>query len=437
MRSDKSPEMEGNGGAGAGATEWRISRASARGAPLADAGSMSIRAVLGRVFSSVDESGPRPMLMLGSGDPTGCACFRPPPEAEDAIVDALRSGEHNGYSPTVGVLSARRAIAEYLSRDLPYQLSPDDIYLTAGCCQAIDVMISVLAQPGSNILLPKPGFPLYESRTMFSNLEARHFNLIPDRGWEADLESVEALADENTVAMVIVNPSNPCGSVYSHDHLAKIAETARKLGIIIIADEVYDHLAFGNKPFIPMGIFADMVPVITVGSISKRWLVPGWRLGWIAMCDLNCILKEAKVDKSIESYINITNDPATFIQGAVPQIIANTKEDYFMKILNLLRNSADLCYSKIKEARGITCPHKPEGSMFVMAKLDLSCLDGIQDDLDFCCMLAKEESVIVLPGSALGMKDWIRITFAMDIPTLENALERITSFCQRHAKLEA
>ncbi|KAG2650660.1 hypothetical protein PVAP13_1NG197900 [Panicum virgatum] len=148
-----------------------------------------------------------------------------------------------------------------------------------------------------------------------------------------------------------------------------------------------------------MGIFADTVPVITVGSISKRWLVPGWRLGWIAMCDLNGILKEAKIDKSIESYINITSDPATFIQGAVPQIIANTKEDYFAKILNLLRSSADLCYGKIKETRGITCPHKPEGSMFVMAKLDLSCLDGIRDDLDFCCMLAKEESVIVLPGT--------------------------------------
>ncbi|KAJ1278965.1 hypothetical protein BS78_04G118600 [Paspalum vaginatum] len=332
-----------------------------------------------------------------------------------------------------------RAIASYLSSDLPYQLSPDDIYLTAGCCQAIDVMISVLAQPGSNsnILLPKPGFPLYEARTTFSNLEARHFNLIPDHGWEADLESVEALADESTVAMVIVNPSNPCGSVYSYDHLAKVAETARKLGIVIIADEVYDHLAFGDKPFIPMGVFADIVPVITLGSISKRWLVPGWRLGWIAMCDRNGVLKEAKVDKLIEDYINITNDPATFIQGAIPQIISNTKEDYFNKILNLLRTSADLCYGKIKETRGITCPHKPEGSMFVMVKLDLSCLYGIQDDLDFCCRLAKEESVIVLPGSALGMKDWIRITFAMDVPTLENALERIKSFCQRHAKLEA
>ncbi|WVZ76901.1 hypothetical protein U9M48_024820 [Paspalum notatum var. saurae] len=423
-------------GSGDASTRWSISRPSAA-APLAAAGSMSIRAVLDRVFSSLDGSGPLPVLSLGSGDPTASACFRPPPEAEDAVVDALRSRKHNGYSPTVGVLPARRAIASYLSSDLPYQLSPDDIYLTAGCCQAIDVMISVLAQPGSNILLPKPGFPLYEARTTFSNLEARHFNLIPDHGWEADLESVEALADENTVAMVIVNPSNPCGSVYSYDHLAKIAETARKLGIVIIADEVYDHLAFGDKPFIPMGVFADIVPVITLGSISKRWLVPGWRLGWIAMCDRNDVLKKAKVDKLIEDYINITSDPATFIQGAVPQIISNTKEDYFNKILNLLRTSADLCYGKIKETRGITCPHKPEGSMFVMVKLDLSCLDGIQDDLDFCCRLAKEKSVIVLPGSALGMKDWIRITFAMDVPTLENALERIKSFCQRHAKLEA
>jgi len=82
----------------------------------------------------------------------------------------------------------------------------------------------------------------------------------------------------------------------------QIAEIARKLGIIIIADEVYDHLAFGNKPFIPMGIFADMVPVITVGSISKRWLVPGWRLGWIAMCDLNGTLKEAKVNIDLLLY---------------------------------------------------------------------------------------------------------------------------------------
>ncbi|CAN6272442.1 unnamed protein product, partial [Urochloa humidicola] len=106
--------MEGNGGAGAGATRWHISRPSAQGAPLADAGSMSIRAVLGRVFSAVDASGARPVLTLGSCDPTTCASFGPPPEADDAVVDALRSRKYNGYSPTVGVLPARRAVAEYL-----------------------------------------------------------------------------------------------------------------------------------------------------------------------------------------------------------------------------------------------------------------------------------------------------------------------------------
>ncbi|TVU32369.1 hypothetical protein EJB05_24096, partial [Eragrostis curvula] len=429
----ESEGMEENGG---GAARWRISRASTE-TPLAAAGSLSIRPVLNRIFSFVDASDPRPLLALGGGDPTASACFRTAPEAEEAIVDALLSREYNGYSPTVGVLPARRAVAEYLSRDLPYKLSADDIYLTSGCCQAIDVMISVLAQPGTNILLPRPGFPLYEGRTTFSNLEARHFNLIPDRGWEVDLEAVEALADENTVAIVIVNPGNPCGSVYSYDHLAKIAETARKLGLVIIADEVYDHLVFGNTPFIPMGVFGEMVPVITLGSISKRWLVPGWRLGWIATCDPKGVLTEAKFNKSLEDYVNITNDPATFIQAAVPQIIANTKEDYFNKIIDLLRNCADICYNKIKETRGFTCPHKPEGSMFVMVKLDLSYLDGIHDDLDFCCRLAKEESVIVLPGSVLGMKDWIRILFALDPTSLEEAHERIKSFCQRHGKPEA
>ncbi|KAM0909657.1 hypothetical protein ACQ4PT_014676 [Festuca glaucescens] len=415
---------------------WRFSRSSV-GTQLTAAGSLSIRAVIGRLTSSVDASSTRSVVHLAHGDPTASACFQTAPEAEDAVVDALRTREHNGYSRSNGEPHARSSVAEYLSRDLPYDLSPDDIYLTSGCVQAVEIMVSALAQPGANILLPKPGFPLYEARTTFSNLEDRHFDLMPERGWEVDLESVKALADDNTVAIVVINPGNPCGSVYSHDHLAQIAETARELGILIIADEVYAHLAFGDRPFIPMGVFGKTAPVITLGSISKRWLVPGWRLGWIATCDPDGILKEAKVNQAIQSYANISTDPATFVQGAVPQIIANTKQEYFNKILDLLRNSADLLFGKIKDIRGITCPHKPEGSMFVMVKLDLSCLDGFCDDIDFCCTLAKEESVLVMPGTALGMKNWARITFAIDLPSLEDSLERIKSFCDRHGKVEA
>ncbi|CAL5368344.1 unnamed protein product [Camellia sinensis] len=120
------------------------------------------------------------------------------------------------------------AIAEYLSHDLPYKLSPDDAFVTSGCTQAIDVALSMLARPGVNILLPRPGFPIYELCAAFRHLEVRHFDLLPKKGWEVDLDAVEALADHNTAAMVIINPGNPCGNVYTYPHLKKIVEQLKK-----------------------------------------------------------------------------------------------------------------------------------------------------------------------------------------------------------------
>lgn len=115
-----------------------------------------------------------------------------------------------------------RAVAEYLSKELPYKLSADDVFLTIGCTQALVAIITTLARPGANILLPRPGFPYYEARAKFSGLEIRHFDLLPEKEWEVDLASVEALSDENTVAMVIINPGNPCGNVFKFQHLKKV-----------------------------------------------------------------------------------------------------------------------------------------------------------------------------------------------------------------------
>lgn len=96
--------------------------------------------------------------------------------------------------------------------------------MTAGANHGIEILLSVFAQPtGANVLLPRPGYPLYEARASFSNLQVRHFDLLPDKGWEVDLDAVEALADDNTVAMVIINPGNPCGNVYTYQHLQKVS----------------------------------------------------------------------------------------------------------------------------------------------------------------------------------------------------------------------
>ncbi|XP_010666078.2 probable aminotransferase TAT2 isoform X2 [Beta vulgaris subsp. vulgaris] len=410
--------------------EWRFKGNQT----LTTASGFTVRGVLNMLMENLNPDDQRQVLRLGHGDPSSFPCFYTSPAAEDAIVDALRSRQFNCYSSTVGILPARKAVAEYLSRHLPYTLTPDDVFLTIGCTHAIEVALSVLTYPGANILLPCPGFPYYEAFSAYIGLQHRHFSLLPEKGWEVDLDAVEALADENTVAMVLINPGNPCGNVFTYKHLQKVAETAKKLGILVIADEVYEHLTFGKNPFVPMGAFGNITPIITLGSISKRWIVPGWRLGWLVTTDNQGILQKSGLVESIKSFLNISSDPATFIQGALPQIIEKTNEDFFSKIINTLCLDANLCYEKLKEIPCITCPSKPEGSMFVMAKLDLSLLSDIQDDLDFCLKLAKEENMAILPGVAVGMKNWLRITFALEPLALEEGLERLKAFCQRHAE---
>ncbi|KAK3184083.1 hypothetical protein Dsin_031369 [Dipteronia sinensis] len=296
---------------------------------LSFASSIILKRVLTSLKENLNQNDTRPTIPLATGDPSSFPSFQTTSVAEDAIVDAVKSAKFNHYSPNVGILPARRAIADYLNRDLPYKLSPDDVYVTIGCKQAIEVIVTVLTSPGASILLPRPGYPTYEAYARCNQLEVRYFDLLPEKGWEVDLDAVEALADENTVAMVIINPGNPCGNVYSHQHLHKIAETAKKLGIMVISDEVYQHLTFGSTPFVPMGVFGSIVPVVTLGSISKRWMVPGWRLGWLVTSDPNGILQKSGVVESIKDFLTVSSDPATFTQGAIPQILEKTKEDFF------------------------------------------------------------------------------------------------------------
>eukprot|EP00258_Populus_trichocarpa_P051467 XP_024467486.1 probable aminotransferase TAT2 isoform X1 [Populus trichocarpa] len=432
---------------------------------------ITIKGILSLLMESIDNNNhSRSVISLGMGDPTAHSCFHTTHVAQEAVVDALQSDKFNGYAPTVGLPQTRsrkhlkvhtsmfnfeslqatielisfyliiicllfcRAIAEYLSRDLPYKLSSDDVFITSGCTQAIDVALAMLARPGANILLPRPGFPIYELCAAFRHLEVRHFDLLPEKGWEVDLDAVEALADQNTVALVIINPGNPCGNVYSYQHLKKIAETAEKLKTLVIADEVYGHLAFGRNPFVPMGVFGSIVPVLTLGSLSKRWIVPGWRLGWFVTSDPSGMFRNPKVVERIKKYFDILGGPATFIQAAVPGILELTDEVFFKRTINILKQSSDICCDRIKEIPCISCPYKPEGSMALMMKLNLSLLEDISDDIDFCFKLAREEFVIILPGTAVGLKNWLRITFAVDPVSLEEALGRVKSFCLRHSK---
>ncbi|XP_047944615.1 probable aminotransferase TAT2 [Salvia hispanica] len=398
------------------------------------AGAMTLRGVMDGVVKTLDENNGKSVIHLSQGDPSAFPSFRTSVFVEEAVSNALCSANFNGYSTTAGLPAARSAVAEYLSKDLPYNVTCDDVFLTNGCTQALEAALTALACPGANILLPRPGYPDYEARAAFAGLEVRHYDLVPELDWEVDLAAVEALGDENTVAIVIINPGNPCGNVFKYDHLKKIAETSRKMGILVIADEVYGHLTFGSNPFTPMGVFASIAPIITLGSLSKKWIVPGWRIGWLVLNDLDDILIKHGIVDTIKGFFNISSDPVTFIQAALPEILLKTPTEFYDKIVNQLRESADKCYKLTNEIPGISCPIKPQGCMFLMIKLDLSKLEGIKDDLDFCCKLAKEESVVLVPGVGLGLKNWVRVTFAVEELYIDEAFGRMRAFCERHAK---
>lgn len=172
-----------------------------------------------------------------SGDPTTFGNFNVSSFIVDAVRESLDSYQWNGYGPSAGHPDARKAVADYVS---PHQgfVTPGDVILTSGCSSALDICITALGSDGDNILCPRPGFSIYNTLAEGMGIQIRHYDLIPELNWEIDLEHMESLIDDRTTAILITNPSNPCSSVFSEEHLKRILAIAERHRLPIIADEV-------------------------------------------------------------------------------------------------------------------------------------------------------------------------------------------------------
>lgn len=406
--------------------EWNI-----RASPAAIASTNPIRELLESLC--VVSSRKKEKISLAQGDPTASGHLKVPDAAVEAMVAATKSYMFNGYTHSAGSHECRKAVADYHSSSLPFKLTAEDIAITVGCSQAIQLCLAALSTEGANILIPRPGFPIYETFCKYYDVECRFYDLLPERDWEIDLDQITSLADRNTVAWIVCNPSNPCGSVYRYPHLLKIANTAEKLKIPLISDEIYANMIFGPTEFTPMAAFSMKVPVLTVGGISKRWLAPGWRLGWIIIADPKGILARGKVVEALTRLMQMTIGTSTLSQAAVSGMLLNTPSSFFEGTIKSLKAGAELCYERVQCIKGLQCPTKPQGAMYIMVKIDPSVFTDIANDVEFASLLVEEESVVVLPGSAFGSPNWLRIVFATPLPLLEEAWDRIDMFCLRHA----
>ena len=375
------------------------------------------------------------VISLAVGDPSSSGLVTAPAVATDALVNTARAGLSNGYTNSCGAEECREAIASTAD------VQPQDVFVCQGCSQGLMHSIAALAAPNANILLPKPGFPLYQVLAEYYGIEVRYYDLKPNAQWEADLDMIRALHDENTCALLVCNPSNPCGAVFSREHLEDIASVAAALYIPIIADEVYAGISWGPKPFVSMANVAKMsddishrVPVIEVGAISKRFVVPGWRLGWIILHDYNSILKNSGLYSAITKLQQITLSANSLVQASLPSLLQDCPPDYSENLNDSLEKAADFCFIRCNDIPGLTAASKPYGAMYLMMKINCAEFDdSIMDDRDFADMLIREESVRVLPGQCFGIPGYIRIVFAAPQHDLHEAWNRIEQFCRRHS----
>ncbi|VDN25483.1 unnamed protein product [Cylicostephanus goldi] len=388
-------------------------------------------------------------IKLHLGDPTLSGALPPSQVAIDALLEATSSHMFDGYGPAVGALAAREAVAtKYTHPQAP--ITADDVILASGCSHALQMAIEGLANPGDNILIPQPGFPLYSTLCRPHGIEDRAYKVDMANGGQIDLEYLETLIDDRTQALIVNNPGNPTGVVFSKEHLQDILagvgerrhcddggviekdwfsfclQFASRHRLVIIADEIYGDLTYDGAVFHPIATLSPKVPIITCDGLAKRWMVPGWRLGWLIVHDRFRVLSEVR--KGLVALSQKIVGPCSLIQGALPKILRDTPEEYFEHNRRVISRNAGVMNKTLKGIKGVHCL-RPHGAMYMMISLDKS-LYG--DDIQFSCNLIQEESVYCLPGSAFSSPGWIRLVLTQSEKISEEAALRIRSFCERH-----
>ena len=356
---------------------------------------------------------------LNIGDPITFG-FRTPPHLVEAVERALADG-HNGYAPSVGIAAAREAVAdECARRGMP--LSADRVVLTSGTSEGIELALTALAEAGDEVLVPVPTYPLYTAVLAKIGARAVFYRTDASRGWLPDLDHVRSLITPATRALVAIDPNNPTGAVYPPDVRRALVEIAEEHGIPLLADEVYADLAF-DGPVKAIAAHNPDAPVITFSSLSKAYLAPGWRAGWMAVGRterLDDVL--AAVKKLADGRLCATGPMEYAITAALNG--DRTHQDAFR---TALRTRAELTTSRLRAIKGISVV-APTAAFYAMPKVSLP--PGVTDE-DYVLGLLRATGVLCVYGSGFGAKPgdgFFRIVFLASPEDLGSIYDDIGRF---------
>jgi alanine-synthesizing transaminase len=388
-----------------------------------------IRGPVLKAATAMEEQGHR-IIKLNIGNPAPFG-FEAPQEILSDVISNLPNAV--GYCESRGLFAARRAIVHYYQQKGLLNVDVNDIYIGNGVSELIVMSMQALLNNGDDMLVPAPDYPLWTAAVTLAGGNPIHYLCDEDKGWEPNLADIEAKITPKTRGIVVINPNNPTGAVYSRETLEGIVALARKHQLIIFADEIYDKILYDEAEHTSIATLANDLLVVTFNGLSKSYRVAGFRSGWLMLSG----------NKS---------QAADYIEGidmlASMRLCANVQAQYaiqtalggYQSINELVRpggrfyEQRNLAYDLLTAIPGVSCV-KPKGALYLFPKLDPK-MYPIEDDQAFILELLKAEKVLLVQGSGFNWPstDHFRVVFLPHREELIEAISRLARFLEGYRR---
>lgn len=368
------------------------------------------------------------IIKLNIGN-VGVFGFDPPEEIQLDMIRNLSNA--SAYSDSKGIFAARKAIMQYCQEKGIQGVTLDDVYTGNGVSELIVLSMNALLNDGDEVLVPTPDYPLWTAAVSLSSGTPVHYLCDESKEWAPDLNDLRKKITPRTKAIVVINPNNPTGAIYSKEVLLELTQIAREHGLILFADEIYDKMLYDGEKHLSLASLSTDVVIITFNGLSKNYRSCGYRAGWMVVSG----------DKEmVRDYIEGLNMLASMrLCANVPgQYAIQTALGGYQSINDLvgeggrLAKQRDLAWKLITDIPGVTCV-KPKSALYLFPKLDPE-VYPIADDQQFVADLLKEEKVLLVQGSGFnwGKPDHFRVVFLPHEDVLKEAISRLARFLERY-----
>ncbi len=388
-----------------------------------------IRGPVLKAATAMEEQGHR-IIKLNIGNPAPFG-FEAPQEILSDVISNLPNAV--GYCESRGLFAARRAIVHYYQQKGLLNVDVNDIYIGNGVSELIVMSMQALLNNGDDMLVPAPDYPLWTAAVTLAGGNPIHYLCDEDKGWEPNLADIEAKITPKTRGIVVINPNNPTGAVYSRETLEGIVALARKHQLIIFADEIYDKILYDEAEHTSIATLANDLLVVTFNGLSKSYRVAGFRSGWLMLSG-----NKSQAADYIEGIDMLAS--MRLCANVQAQFAIQTALGGYQSINELVRpggrfyEQRNLAYDLLTAIPGVSCV-KPKGALYLFPKLDPA-VYPIEDDQAFILELLKAEKVLLVQGSGFNWPntDHFRVVFLPHREELIEAISRLARFLEGYRR---